>query len=402
MEDVHLIGPSRTDEGDYVRVSAEIRVGASRRDLWYRSSTTAVSDLLDPFVAACLVPAMKRNRPMYLHGPASAEFLGQVRLIQRVFELYREDPFHEERHRLRPIAVVPDELRSPTVGHGSATFFSAGVDSLYTALTRSEDLDTGLFIDDFDAPFPAAVREQVFENAAAAAGDLGLDLVRIQTNAKELTMAGLGPDGLASSWRMVGGSVQEGVTLLHAPTLGRVVFPSSEAVGHHTRFGDGPTLDPLYSAGGQQVEHDDILVNRFEKTQRIADHPVARAHLRVCWQPLLNCGRCPKCVRTMLALEALGVRELFVTFPSCPTDDLVERVIDVGRRNPGSTWRYFDEVDAFLEDAGERPELRRAVAASKVVDRPISREEALVALTPTRVRRAVRRLRQGRRVARPQ
>ena len=392
MDDVEIIGPvSEPDECGH-RVGATIRVGAWQKDLWYQASRDDLADLLDPFVAVCLVPAMKRGGRVVLRGPASAEFLAQVQRIQRIFELYREDAYHEGRHRLRRVEVVPREQRPPVVGTGAAMFFSGGVDSLYSAVTHPE-IRHGIFIDDFDGFFPAPVRDVVHDNAAQAAAELGIELVRLQTNAKTVTMAGLGPAGPPSSWRLVGGSVQEGAALLLAPAFDRVLFPSSEAVGYHTRFGDGPILEPLYSAGGQRIEHDDILVNRFEKTRRLAHEAVARSHLRVCWQPALNCGRCPKCVRTMLALEALGVRDRFTTFPWCTSAELAERVVDIGRHSPETTWRYYDEVGDFLDDAGERPDLRRAIADARVVERTIGRDEALAALAPASVRRVVRRVR---------
>lgn len=393
MDGLHLVGPRTVEGPDGIEVSAEVHADGEECRLWFHTSATAVSGLLDPFLAACLVPAMKRGQPVYLHGPASAAFLAQIPAIQRVFQLYRADVYHADRGRLRPVPVVADEDAPVVVGPAAASFFSAGVDSFYTALTRRDAIDTVLFVDDFDARFADTEREAVADNAAAAAGRLGLRLVRVGTNAKDLLMSGLSSSWPATSWRMTGASLLEAVALLHAPTAGRVIHPSSEAVGYHTPFGGGPWLDPLYSAGGQVIEHDDIFVNRLEKIRAIAGEPVVQEHLRVCWQPTLNCGRCPKCVRTMLALEALGVRDRFVTFPPTTSEELAERVVVSGRADPGATARFYDEIDDYLDDSGHRPELRAAIAASRVVERSISREEALVALSPMALRRAVRRMR---------
>ena len=56
---------------------------------------------------------------------------------------------------------------------------------------------------------------------------------------------------------------------------------------------------------------------RLEKIRAISSEPLVQRHLRVCWKNVanhLNCGRCEKCVRTMLALDACGTLGQFVGF----------------------------------------------------------------------------------------
>ena len=50
-------------------------------------------------------------------------------------------------------------------------------------------------------------------------------------------------------------------------------------------------------------------MSRLDKLRIIADWDVALDHMRVCLANVpdeLNCGKCEKCVRTMLGLEAIG------------------------------------------------------------------------------------------------
>ena len=59
----------------------------------------------------------------------------------------------------------------------------------------------------------------------------------------------------------------------------------------------------LYSEGGAKT--------RLEKTEFIANNELAQEYLHVCLQKIHNCGKCPKCVRTMNSLYALGKLDNF-------------------------------------------------------------------------------------------
>lgn len=52
-------------------------------------------------------------------------------------------------------------------------------------------------------------------------------------------------------------------------------------------------------------------MTRMEKLKKVADFPPAHKYLQVCGQSKANCGKCEKCVRTLLGLDALGKLDLF-------------------------------------------------------------------------------------------
>jgi hypothetical protein len=59
-------------------------------------------------------------------------------------------------------------------------------------------------------------------------------------------------------------------------------------------------------------------MSRLAKTAIVADWPVALGHVYVCISSESvgeNCGRCEKCLRTMLALIALGKLNATAAFP---------------------------------------------------------------------------------------
>jgi hypothetical protein len=94
---------------------------------------------------------------------------------------------------------------------------------------------------------------------------------------------------------------------LHTVSLG-----STHDIPNLIPHGTHPVIEPNYSSSLLRVKLEGVNLSRFEKTKLIAKYPSALDNLRVCncaWKSNthgLNCGVCNKCVRTTLALEALG------------------------------------------------------------------------------------------------
>ncbi|MCI5874690.1 MAG: hypothetical protein PUJ55_11440 [Clostridiales bacterium] len=59
----------------------------------------------------------------------------------------------------------------------------------------------------------------------------------------------------------------------------------------------------IYSEGGER--------NRLEKIRDIVDSRVAQNHLHVCVRESYNCGKCHKCKKTLVAIDALGKLDNF-------------------------------------------------------------------------------------------
>jgi len=84
-------------------------------------------------------------------------------------------------------------------------------------------------------------------------------------------------------------------------------------------------LDPLWSSDAVEIVHDGPNT-RIEKLRLLVQYPEIMARLRVCWENIgkYNCGLCEKCIRTMLALRALGIDRCAV-FPDTLTPELVRQ-----------------------------------------------------------------------------
>jgi hypothetical protein len=98
---------------------------------------------------------------------------------------------------------------------------------------------------------------------------------------------------------------------------------------HLMPWGSHPKLDPLWSNGKVLLSHDGCEATRLDKTRLVSEHLIALETLRVCYEnpdSLYNCGKCRKCLRTMVELQRCGALERCQTFPQNPRiKDVVEK-----------------------------------------------------------------------------
>jgi hypothetical protein len=138
-----------------------------------------------------------------------------------------------------------------------------------------------------------------------------------------------------------------------ANRLGSVSIASTFDIRSLIPHASHPLLDPYYSSSDLQIKHDGVALSRFEKTRIIADWELTASHLRVCnnmnhlESGTLNCGRCEKCVRTMLAFLALGILKSSTLFPV--RDVSPELIESVGQLNTVSACFYPELLQPLTE-----------------------------------------------------
>jgi hypothetical protein len=84
--------------------------------------------------------------------------------------------------------------------------------------------------------------------------------------------------------------------------------------------GSTPLTDPLLGSDAFSVRHDGAAASRIEKVALVAEWPQALQNLRVCWEGPnkgRNCGRCEKCIRTILDFRVAGL-----ALPPCFEQDV--------------------------------------------------------------------------------
>ena len=435
--------------------------------LWYRvPATVPVAGSADPFLAAALLPAMLQGEELVV----DPELAASPRLLANLATL------QEIHHSWNPaFKIVP--IRAATrpaepLASGALSFFSGGVDSMFTFLKRRGELTHLVFIQGFDffanpgavGPFSAGdiadlallahrlvqprdeasrhvrgrLSPDLLDGLAEArdpgriapglearlageiegilngpplwdgrrfarvalrtatrdlldAGPRGTDLYRlnrllledawpreiarrddtayraaVDRNARFAAAAGktlipVSTDHYAFGYRynlsrnLTQGSALASVALL----LGfpRAYMPSAYSYGQLFPLGQHPLTDPLYSNEAVATVHEGAEARRLDKVVRVAQDPAALANLRVCFTDMNeNCGRCAKCLRTMIPLARLGISD--APFPPLPPGRALRRM------------RIADEIERvfFMENLdpafGSRdPALDRALKA---------------------------------------
>jgi len=309
----------RTAENTVVRVDVTVP-GSPPRTVEYVLPPLAVhrQQVIDAMFVVGRLVAMREGWRLVLPGPVSARLLDRAEIMQDMFLEWHPAS-------MKPIPLdfeVAEPLDLPS-GRGAISTFTGGVDSFYTVLENREQLDGLLFIHGLDIPLEETdFRARVSKELVAAAADIGLPLVQVETNVRQLT------NPYASWGKKAHGAILSSVGILLAERFDTFFVPGSRlrSTVRGLGWGSHVLIDRLNSTDYLSVVHDAVDVTRHSKTARIAESATALRYLRVCYssQSEFNCGTCPKCRRTQLDLDLVGVTDTERIFAECvPIEDVL-------------------------------------------------------------------------------
>jgi hypothetical protein len=211
----------------------------------------------------------------------------------------------------------------------AALFLSGGVDSLF-ALTRNRE--------SFPRAHPAAYRDAILVVGFGTQGGNGADerFVNIRERQRSAVesiaeIAGLDLLVVRSNVEVLGEDNDFFLTASHGAHLVAVahLFPrllssisvsASQDAFEPKSWGSHPLLDNAYASSAIGVRHEGFDFRREERLAAVARWKEVLPYLMVCTQgPLAgaerNCGRCEKCLRTMIALYLAGALGPPAPFP---------------------------------------------------------------------------------------
>ncbi len=287
--------------------------------LWYRfpaSQQEFISaDNGDPFVAALLVGAMLSGEDLIIPVPVSCRLNASLSRIQSIYTSWDST--------LSPVRVyAPIRSHEPPPGSNVGLFFSSGTDSFYSLLKNmaehplNEDVITTLItVHGFDimGQQKQEVATQRLSSTEAMAKLIGKSVLPVATNLRALL------EGLHIPWGALGyGAVLVSTALAIERMFRAIHISAGYCYGDLRRDGTHPLLDPLWSTNCLQFVHDGCEANKLQKMALIAKSPLALDRLRTCWEEdslEFNCGKCTKCLRTMVGLYIEGVLQRSTTFP---------------------------------------------------------------------------------------
>ncbi|MDF3282250.1 hypothetical protein [Gordonia sp. N1V] len=337
----------RPDVPDLQRISATIQAPDGTAMTVATESSHPLDSSATPWLAPTIPTAMWLSADLTIEGAVDPVALENAGKAQRVLaEWY---PRH-----LAPADIHAHQGPTAPPADGVGCFFSGGVDSFYSALTHLDRLTHLVFVLGFDIMDDEVLATQALDSARSAAVELGKPLIEVRT-----TLRSAFGDLVRVPW----GWVFHGPALAHvatalSPVLGTVIVPSSYSTGCIHRWGSHPELDPLWSSSSVTLEHDSIDVTRLEKVRTISKSSTAMRNLRVCWENRdgrFNCGRCSKCLRTMLELLVAGGN--CTTLPDRPRADQVKHI----HAASGERFHLRQVLDELRAGSIDDPELERAI-----------------------------------------
>ncbi len=308
MAVIRISKPTVVRQGDEVIVSARVdarSLGSAGEDLWFRMPAGLAPEepRFDPFAIALLLPAMVAGDDLVVDGPLSPSLARNLAHLQR--HLVAENPMNRWT-RFRPVEIHATYFEEAVASGKTAAglFFSGGVDSMYSLVygeaETGRSLDTVVFVHGFDVPLERVSRLQtVLHHVTAAAELTGRRVVLVATNLRRFTDAAL-------HWEMAHGAGLAAVGHLLGAHFDCWFISASDS---HVRNGElsGTTtpVDRLWSREGLRFISVGGHIDRQAKVDLMTEEPCMHRHLVVCWKAadgIANCGRCAKCLRTMLNL----------------------------------------------------------------------------------------------------
>jgi len=198
--------------------------------------------------------------------------------------------------------ALPPELPKP----GVVSSFTAGVDSFFTVL-RHPECKHYIHVLGLDMPiWKKEAHARLTARLESIAAQMGARFYRLATNLRETRWGKLPWETFASGAALAGSHLQM------ESICGAGLIPSSE-LSPDIPWGSHPLTDSLFSTSSMRILHDGLSHNRLEKTEFVARFPLVLENLHVCFigqdthgQDDRNCSRCEKCLRNMLALDAIG------------------------------------------------------------------------------------------------
>jgi len=343
----------RTDQfSDRRRVVVDVAwedCGRTTQEVYFETIAPFAEDLapsVDAFLLASMpIATWLGERRILVQGSVCPRLRDGLQAVAAVFASWHD--------RCRPVEIEPTAGVRPPVPRASrrvASFLSGGIDAL--ALLRANRLEYppehpasirdclllfGLNSFDFGDATPRPERLAAYETHVQRMRQLGrladFTLVPVYTNARTLY-----PD--FASWSTIGfGAATTAAALALARRVSEAWLGSDGLGLASPPLGSHALLLHHFSTAAVEIHLGHVNTTRLEKTRLVADWEGALPFLRSCLylevppDGLVNCGRCEKCVRTRLALVALGKLDRATSFPLGELTPGMLAVVELTPRN---------------------------------------------------------------------
>ena len=350
MSAITISPPHAGTERGWPAITATVDVQGRKHEVYFRSQRGPLSASAAPYIMSVLPVAMQLGLPVQAPGSVAASFMDYLERTQRLFRFF----FPTLHHVDIAVSVAQDEAPHAAMDQrGAGLFFSGGVDSFYSLLKHQAEVTQLIYVHGFDTllanPTARALNARALRHAAAEAGKQFFEL---ETNVRSMI------DPYQRWLHPTATSVQFAIALTVMPQFHTIFVAENYPYSGEWSRQQEPTVP---GAAGPAVVFDGVDAMRLEKIQSISSSPLAMRWLRVCWQNLgvtYNCGRCEKCLRTMIGLEIAGALDSCRTFTNKLDIERV-RTTDLDKFA-----RFWPELALALDQSGAHPELAAAIRDS--------------------------------------
>ena len=312
----------------------------------------------DPFLMLTLPMAMEEARELRVDGAVSRSLLANL-------SDFRDYWCGIAPLRYRPVGFAASLCRDDAGDHprpGAVALFSGGVDAAFTywrhrhglAGAATQTLRQGVFVDGFDRA--SFLRRESFlaayERSRRILADEPVPLATVRTNYRQVEAEPFASHHLhmiASSAAFLGSCLH-----LFKGMAGTGLYPSTFSYHEADQLrccGTNPISDRFLSSAAFHIVHDGAGFQRIAKVAALQDWPVFWENARICGTPQAdgrNCGRCEKCLRTLLAALLTSGR-LPPAFPTPPAD--IVRLVTATKVKP-NVRSHWQEMARWAQEHG--------------------------------------------------
>jgi hypothetical protein len=287
------------------RLEATVQHGERTHHVFFESEDISLFPAREAIVAISLYPSMKTGCDLEVNGDLNGKVMEAIPSIQDLYHCW--DPAFQH-ISLRKVRAVPGQQgNTRQVG----LFFSGGIDSWYSLLKSQSEITDLIFVWGLDIPLSnQALYEKAVASIRRVAASFNKHLIIIRTNLLAFTDEYL-------PWNKWYGTALAAMAHLMSSEMRKVYIAGGEWYNHLMLSGSHVLVDPRWSTENLEIIYDGLEVGRLGKTAVVARNELALETVRVCWinpDGDYNCGRCEKCLRTMVNLQIVGALEHCTTF----------------------------------------------------------------------------------------
>lgn len=289
-----------------------------------------------------LFPCMAKSIDLPAGNNTSSKLLNNLEDIQDILTSWEPALSRVKLHQCEALTTNDRETT------GVATFFSGGLDSFYTLVKHKPEITHLIFVHGFDIALTnKKLLKASSDNIKRIAERFGIEVIEVETNLGDAYKSFM-------KWQLAHGAALATIGHLLSNHLSKIYIPSTFTYNDLFPWGSHPILDQLWGTEKLVFKNDGGESTRINKAKLVATEDVALETLRVCYKQVdgkYNCGKCEKCIRTLLNFTAIGSGDKLKSFPNKLTPKMIRKI---RMRNEGGHAFILENLNALKSNNGDQ------------------------------------------------